>query len=93
MPYLKLKDHVPFDALLPYGFIEDPANVEPGDHYYSTNNHYYDGGTDTFRLVVEHVDRRISMLHRGDAGLNQFDDLSVIAKLTADGLVGIVNDA
>ena len=93
MPYLKLKNHVPFDALLPYGFIEDPANVEPGDHYYSTNNHYYDGGTDTFRLVVEHVDRRISMLHRGTDDLNRFNDLSVIAKLTADGLVGIVNDA
>lgn len=93
MPYLKLKDHVPFDALLPYGFIEDPANCEPGDHYYHMNNHYYDGGTNTFRLVVEHLDRRVSMLHRGADDLRQFDDLSVIAKLTADGLVDIVADA
>lgn len=88
---MKLKDNIDFSELIKYGFIEDGANCEHGEHYYSSNNYYYEFeetfGAD-FRLVVNAHDRKFEILSLSkDGGLTQLLDLDIILKLFKDGLI------
>ncbi len=88
---MKLKDNIDFKELEKYGFIEDPANCEPGEHYYSSNNYYYAFtncyGTES-RLTVNIHTREFEILTMSEEyGLIQLCDLDMIVKLIKDGLV------
>lgn len=39
---MRFKDNIDFSEHIKYGFIEDEANCEYGEYYYSSNNYYYE---------------------------------------------------
>lgn len=93
MSYIKLKDNVPFDALvLDYGFIKDEANCEnPEDHYYWLNNYYYQGNND-FRITINMLNRKLEILCLAkEEELYQLSELIPIMELIEDGLLEIIN--
>lgn len=89
---LKLNPDHTLEKLTEYGFIEDAANVEPGDHYYSTNNHYLTDEGGRFRLVVNHLEGKVELLHRGNDGLDSFEHLDTLATLISDSVFVWVAD-
>jgi len=60
MECIKLKNDIDFTELDKFGFMEDPTNCEPGDHYYHLNNYYNQIGD--FRITVNTHSRRIDIL-------------------------------
>lgn len=88
---MKLKDSIDFSELIKYGFVEDGANCEHGDHYYGSNNYYYEFEESfgaEFRLVVNVHDRKFEILSLSkNEGLMQLLDLDIILKLFEDGLI------
>lgn len=88
---MKLKDNIDFKELEKYGFIEDPANCESGEHYYDNNNYYY-AFTNCYgaegRLTVNIHTREFEILIMAEEyGLIQLCDLDIIVKLIKDGMV------
>lgn len=88
---MKLKDNIKFDELLKYGFVEDEANVEEGDHFYGTNNYYYKFKNSygaEFRLVVNIHSREVEILALArETGLLQLCDLDIFVELIKKGVV------
>ena len=62
---MKIRDDIDFKQLEVIGFIEDECNISEGDHYYSGNNYYYEFDEES-RLVVNMLDREISILTLSD---------------------------
>lgn len=92
--YIKLKDDVPFNALvLDYGFIEDEANCEhPEDHYYWLNNYYYQANDD-FRITINMLSRKLEVLCLAkEERLHQMSELIPVIELVQDGLLEIKGD-
>lgn len=62
---MKIRNDIDFKQLEAIGFIEDECNVSEGDHYYSGNNYYYEFDEES-RLVVNMLDREMSILTLSD---------------------------
>jgi hypothetical protein len=88
---VKLKDIKDLTKLTEYGFIEDPANCEVGDHYYHSNNYYLWVNGD-FRITVNTHDGHVDVLCLADeSGLYTMFYLKPLYDLFASGLIEIQN--
>lgn len=90
---MKLKKDIEFNKLKLYGFIEDEANCEEGDHYCDSNNYYYEFNNSygaRFRLVVNILTREFGLLALSEeVGLIQLYELDIFVSLIRDELVEI----
>lgn len=80
---MKIRDDIDFEYLKTIGFVEDENNVSEGDHYYSSNNYYYEFDEES-RLVVNMLDREISIFTLSDdrlCGVYNLDKILEIFKL------------
>jgi len=86
MGFIKLKDDIDFGKLEALGFIEDPANCEPGDTYYHLNNYYLQIGD--FRITVSTISRHIDILCLvREVGLHNIFNLKPLYDLISSGMV------
>lgn len=89
MDYIKLKDDVPFHILTRFGFEEDSANCEPGDHYYHLNNYYIQINNE-FRITVYMTNRCIDILCLpSDTCVHNIYNIKPLFDLISNGLVEI----
>lgn len=92
LAYIKLKDFIDFKKLEEFGFQEDPANCEPGDHHYHMNN-YFIQIDDHFRITVNMIDRHIDVLCLAEEkSLYNIFNLKPLFDLIASDLVEVVDD-
>lgn len=90
MNIVRLKKDVPFKTLKEYGFVEDDANCEPGDHYYHGNNYYLEKGD--FRITVNMHDRHIDILCLAkETGVHNIFEVKPLFDLFTSGLVEVPN--
>ena len=85
---MKVKDNIDFKELELIGFKEDEYNVEEGDHYYSSNNYYYEIDEES-RIVVNMLDRNISILTLSDDRLSGAYNLDKILEMFKLGIIEI----
>jgi len=78
-----------FEKLKDYGFEEDLANCEVGDHYYHGNNYYYQDKN--FRIVINMHCKTIEImcLPEDTCVNNNYKILNKIVELTNDGLIDL----
>lgn len=89
MEFMRLKEDVEFKNLVDFGFEEDPANCEKGDHYYHLNNYYTQVGKD-FRVTVNMIDRHIDVLCLAkESGLHNMFNVKPLFDLFSNGLVEV----
>lgn len=89
MEFIRLKDDVDFGKLNEFGFEEDSANCEKGDHYYHLNNYYIQVGKD-FRVTVNMLDRHIDILClTSETGLHNMFNIKPLYDLISFGLTEV----
>ena len=89
MECIKLKKDVDFKQLIAFGFEEDSANCEPGDHYYHLNNYYAQVGRN-FRITVNMLDGHIDVLClANESGLHNIFNIKPLFDLLTSGLVEV----
>lgn len=85
---MKIRDGVDFEYLKTIGFVEDEGNVSKGDHYYGSNNYYYEFDEES-RLVVNMLDREISILTLSNDRLCGVYNLDKILEMFKLGIIEI----
>jgi hypothetical protein len=89
MEHIRLKKEVDFKKLIEFGFEEDQANCEIGDHYYHLNNYFVQVGKE-FRVTVNILDRHIDVLClASEPGLHNMFNIKPLYDLLSSGLVEV----